>query len=488
MKKSQISKIAILEFSADKFLDKADTKLIQDRMITAFVQGDKVEVIDRTIIDQILAEKNLLQTGVLDEKTAKEIGAVLGVEALVTGSVTTIRENRLEINARVVSVKNAKILAAASVNIENPRMLSIENPVELIRSGPKLGKPFVQLALLLDTSNSMDGLILQAKTRLWRIVNELASAERKGANPEIEVALYEYGNDSIPAGENYLKQVMPFTKDLDKISEKLFALKTNGGEEYAGAVIGNAVMNLQWKPESDVYKAIFIAGNEPFTQGQIPYQDSITKASKKGIIVNTIFCGTSSEGKSTGWSDGALWGHGEFLNIDPDTKIVHIKTPYDADIERYGIDINRTFVPYGESGKNSYMRQAGEDKKAESEKASGSSIQRSMYKGQKQYSSSATWDLITLIEQGKLQYNEIKKADLPAELGNLSNEELKLYIEKKITERKKIQNEIASLAEKRKTYLKDKEMEIAEKNKNSLDETMMKSIKRQASELEYKFK
>ena len=36
--------------------------------------------------------------------------------------------------------------------------------------------PRVQLALLLDTSNSMDGLIDQAKSQLWKIVNEFIPA------------------------------------------------------------------------------------------------------------------------------------------------------------------------------------------------------------------------------------------------------------------------------------------------------------------------
>jgi len=35
-------------------------------------------------------------------------------------------------------------------------------------------RPVVQIALLLDTSNSMDGLIHQAQTQLWKIVNEMA--------------------------------------------------------------------------------------------------------------------------------------------------------------------------------------------------------------------------------------------------------------------------------------------------------------------------
>ncbi|MDA9317377.1 hypothetical protein N9Q19_01085 [Puniceicoccaceae bacterium] len=48
--------------------------------------------------------------------------------------------------------------------------------------------PMIKLALLLDTSNSMDGLINQARSRLWNVVNEIgkAEAERKRISAEIE--------------------------------------------------------------------------------------------------------------------------------------------------------------------------------------------------------------------------------------------------------------------------------------------------------------
>ena len=55
----------------------------------------------------------------------------------------------------------------------------------------------IQLAILLDTSNSMDGLIGQAKSTLWNVVNELARSRRGGKIPVLEVALFEYGNDGL---------------------------------------------------------------------------------------------------------------------------------------------------------------------------------------------------------------------------------------------------------------------------------------------------
>ena len=104
----------------------------------------------------------------------------------------------------------------------------------------------VQMAILLDTSGSMDGLIDQAKSRLWKIVNELATARKNGLAPRLQVALYEYGQDGIPAAQAYMRRIVPLSDDLDRISEELFKLRTNGGQEYCGQVIQSAVRGLEW--------------------------------------------------------------------------------------------------------------------------------------------------------------------------------------------------------------------------------------------------
>ncbi len=193
-------------------------------------------------------------------------------------------------------------------------------------------KNSIQLALLLDTSNSMDGLIDQAKSQLWKIVNELATTKKDGKSVDLYVALYEYGKAAIPAQEGHLRNILPFTQDLDKISDELFKLNTNGGEEFCGKVILNAVNNLQWKKSNDELKIIFIAGNEPFTQGDVDYKTACQKAVKNGIIVNTIFCGNYDEGVQTMWKDGADISDGKYMNIDHNAVIVHIDAPQDDEI------------------------------------------------------------------------------------------------------------------------------------------------------------
>ncbi len=194
----------------------------------------------------------------------------------------------------------------------------------------------VQLAILLDTSNSMDGLIDQAKTQLWKIVNEMSRSKRNGENIDLNVALYEYGNDNLSSEKGYVRMVVPLTNDLDKISEELFKLKTNGGSEYCGTVISKAIKDLKWKKSNDELKVIFIAGNEPFTQGSIDYRNSCRNAISKGIIVNTIYCGNYDEGVQTNWKDGADLADGKYINIDQNQEIVHVETPYDDELVKLG--------------------------------------------------------------------------------------------------------------------------------------------------------
>jgi hypothetical protein len=70
----------------------------------------------------------------------------------------------------------------------------------------------------------MDGLLNQAKSKIWAIVNEVAKLTYQGASPDLEIAMYDYGNKSLNIKDNYIRQQLNFTKDLDLVSEKLFII------------------------------------------------------------------------------------------------------------------------------------------------------------------------------------------------------------------------------------------------------------------------
>lgn len=330
----------------------------------------------------------------------------------------------------------------------------------------------IQVAILLDTSNSMDGLIEQAKSRLWNIVNTLTTLKYQGKSPEIEIGLYEYGNDGLSAEGNYIRQVAPLTTDLDLISEKLFALRTNGGEEYCGAVIQDAVTKLSWKDGNKNMKLVYIAGNEPFNQGNINYKEAIKNALKNDIYVNTIFCGDNQEGIRTFWQDGAITGNGKYFNIDSNQRVQYINTPYDDQITQYNQKINKTYVSYGRKGAEKKMNQATQDANAESV-SKANYVERSVSKSKQVYKNDS-WDLVDKVSEDEKALDNLKKEELPAELKDKSKAEIKTYIAQKSAQREKIQKEISVLAKKRQEYI-DTEMK-KQKTQDDLGNAIASSI------------
>jgi len=334
----------------------------------------------------------------------------------------------------------------------------------------------VKIALLLDTSNSMDGLINQAKAQLWDIVNQFSYAKcGKGYRPGLQIALYQYGNDGLSSREGYIQQVIGFSSDLDEISEKLFSLSTNGGEEFCGQVIQTSLRQLDWGKNPDNLKMIFIAGNEPFTQGKLNYRDAVTNAKEKDIIVNTIFCGNYQQGINTDWKMGATLTGGEYMAIDHNKRVVHIDTPYDDIIIKLNSKLNSTYISYGAAGSAKLRLQSRQDDNA-MEMEEAVAVKRSVSKSSGMYNNS-NWDLIDASEDEEFDVALIKKEELPKALRHKSNAELTSIIGEKKAERKRIQKEIKELNTKRENYIS----KHSKQEKGELENAMLKAIKSQAA-------
>lgn len=343
----------------------------------------------------------------------------------------------------------------------------------------------IMLALLLDTSNSMDGLIDQAKSQLWTIVNELATARcADGKQPEVKIALFEYGNDRLPASEGYIRMVVNLTDDLDEISKNLFQLTTNGGDEYCGQVVKKSIDKLEWSQSKADLKMIFIAGNEPFTQGRISYKSACSLARDQDIVVNTIFCGDHNEGISTSWKSGADLTGGSYMSIEQNLKTVYIKTPYDTEIDRLNDELNKTYLYYGAQGKEKKDMQAAEDMNAESY-GQANKVKRVISKSSHIYKNK-TWDLVDAAEDNTDIVLEVEEESLPSEMQGMSNEEKLLYVEKQAKQRNEIKSEIQTLNAKRKLYIA--ENDTSEQSAGGmLDKVMIQSIKEVAKTKQLNF-
>ncbi|MGH2552251.1 MAG: hypothetical protein ACRDEB_00965 [Chitinophagaceae bacterium] len=342
--------------------------------------------------------------------------------------------------------------------------------------------PKIQAAILLDVSNSMDGLIEQAKAQLWNMVSVMGRATCDGVAPKIEIALYEYGRSSNNITDGYVKQISPFTSDLDKLSQDLFKLNTNGGDEYCGHVIYTSLNDLSWDASSKNYKVIFIAGNEDFLQGNVLYTKACEEAKKKGVIVNTIYCGDRLQGIKEHWNLAGECGNGSFTNINQDAKIPDIPTPYDTTLIVLNSKLNGTYLYYGAEGEANFARQMRLDA-GNARIGSEIAAKRTAVKGNKQLYYNGTWDLVDAVDRDSTFITKVDMKTLPDSLKNKSRAELQKIVDKKNAERGAVQKEIMIINAQRENFIAaERAKAVANNNTATLESEVEKIIKEQAKQ------
>lgn len=336
---------------------------------------------------------------------------------------------------------------ASTNNIEQAELF----PTAPAVPNPPPSRKKIQLALILDTSNSMDGLIEQAKSQLWEVVMELSKARHDGDEPQFFLSLYEYGNSHLPANQGYLRQVVQLTTDLDQVSEALFSLTTNGGSEYCGTAIKRSLDELAWEDGDSDLKLIFIAGNEGFDQGSDPYAEVCHRAREKGIYVNTIFCGDYQQGIRVQWQNGAMMGGGKYMNLDHNHIQQIQSTPFDDQLLTLNQQLNATYVAYGKRGISSKSRQLKQDDNAQ-QYGSYNYANRIISKSSSFYDN-GSWDLVDASQGESFDLAQVEQKHLPKTMQEMSFAQQEAYIAQKRQERQRIKAEIAKVDQQRRAYL-----------------------------------
>ncbi|MBL4706136.1 MAG: hypothetical protein JKY54_16540 [Flavobacteriales bacterium] len=368
------------------------------------------------------------------------------------------------------------VTASCSTDIEKPdhsttKLSSPSQPEPVPRIGQK-----IQVTLILDTSNSMDGLIEQAKSQLWTIVNHISRLKINNEQPQIEISLYEYGNDRLDYRKDYVKKLTNLTTELDSVSERLFALRTDGGEEFCGAVLHQSLSQLEWKNDKTSYKVIFIAGNESFDQGITPFITSCELAKNKDVFINTIFCGDPEEGIRTHWKKGAKNANGVYMSIAQNETTTYIESPYDDSILSLNDSLNDTYMYYGSLGRTKFSNIGYQDYNA-SKYGSSNSVNRTVSKSGAAYFNK-TWDLVDAHKEANFEVDSVDKSGLQKEYQELNSNQLLAEIQRQSERRAKFQKMISAYNKKRIAYTD--EIRLNE-NPDGLEYAIVQAIKTQAA-------
>jgi TolB-like protein len=113
MSSYQKKTIAVLEF-VDLRGNVSDLgRFLSEEMVTRLYQAKLFKVIERQLLNKVISEQKLSLTGIVEPTSVKELGKILGVDAVISGTITELDET-LRINARLISTETGEIFSVAA--------------------------------------------------------------------------------------------------------------------------------------------------------------------------------------------------------------------------------------------------------------------------------------------------------------------------------------------------------------------------------------
>jgi hypothetical protein len=336
----------------------------------------------------------------------------------------------------------------------------------------------IDLVICLDVSNSMDGLIDSAKARLWDIVNYTA----KGTpTPNLRVALYSYGRRTYDRKVGWVQKELDLTTDLDALYQKLFALTTNGGIEYVTRVSVAAVEQLQWSPQKDALKVIFVCGNEPATQDPtITLKAAADRAKARGVIINPIYCGNPNDADARSWKELAQVSGGRFASIDQNRGAMVKATPMDGELADLGRQLNGTYVCYGKAGKDKALNQVAQTVNA-GKAGAGVAAARTVAQNSALYRCE-DWDLVDRCKADpKFDVGKVPAEELSEEMRKLAPAERVARVKEMAARRAKLQQQITELTARRVAYLQEEAKRNPDPAGRAFDAAVRETLRVQAA-------
>lgn len=318
--------------------------------------------------------------------------------------------------------------------------------------------PPLEVVFILDISSSTGGILQAIQDNFWEINNEIS---RLKPQPKLKIAIIGMGRPSFKQENAYVSIISDLTDDIDYAAGQLFQFKDlrAKGKVNIGDGIYNAVKRLSWSEYPNAIKMGFLVGNGAIDNGY-NCDKACAMAIENGITIHMLYLQTyiSSNPEIPVWKTLADTCHSQFFNIglNATSKIVFEKN-YDNDLLLEAIDMmNTTYVPYGKEGKDRVDIRNDLDFKASlvgemTTEARGFFKATELYQGKNH-----SWDLVDLSMKKNIDYSAIDRKFLPEELQEMSDTELKLYVDEKRYERQEYVAIIKMLTTKREEFLKQK--------------------------------
>lgn len=189
----QVKRVAVVPFTAPRGAGSFSGAVVSERLVIQLLARGELDLVERRFLDKILEEQRLGVFGIMDQDTVKALGKVLGVDAILTGTIVELKGERVEVNARLIHAETAQVLAADTANVAKDweeRSIG-EDASTWIVPVPDLGDdPFKKSGASCRTSvDEVERRIVDFKARYWaeRLKDPAFSMRSLKRNPGSEI-------------------------------------------------------------------------------------------------------------------------------------------------------------------------------------------------------------------------------------------------------------------------------------------------------------
>jgi hypothetical protein len=237
---------------------------------------------------------------------------------------------------------------------------------------------------------------------------------------------------------------------------------------------------------------VFLVGDAPphmDYQDDVKYPQVVAAAAAKGIVVNTIQCGTTSDTVAP-WRHIASLGRGRYFTVEQAGSAVAIETPFDARIATLAAQLDGTRLYYGSPAQQDAMAAKVDATTRLTEQASVTALAR---RGAFNASAAGSanllgeHELVDDVASGRVDVAAVPAAELPAAIAALPAEERRARLAETARTREELKREIASLAAERDAYL-EAHIDAAGGADSSLDQQIYDAVREQAAPLGLDYK
>lgn len=339
--------------------------------------------------------------------------------------------------------------------------------------------PTIDVVFVLDTTGSMSGLIEGAKQKIWSIANHIATAH---PSPLLRIGLVAYRD----RGDAYITRHTPLTDDLDAVYTDLMTYQATGGgdtPESVNQALHEAVTAFDWTDTPDSVRLIYLVGDAPphmDYEDDVPYHESCRLAQSRGVIINTIQCG-SIPGTRDIWMEIAQAGAGAFAAVPQDGGMQAIPTPHDAELATLDGELASLLIDYGDLPVLEAQQAKRSQGLAIRERAAPEAVaDRACYNvttagegnlyGMK--------ELVSDVTTGRVRLEDVPQAHLPEHLRGRPIVEVRAVIEANNARRTEIRERVTVLAAQRAAF---QAAAIRRSPADSFDRQVLESLRTQVA-------